>query len=84
MNDRRGQDRSAEILLEFQQIGNAVKVTAIDPETLVEVSIVGDAAAGEAMLKQAAIRKLRYVLDRRRPKDRSPPPTTGRGPGEYA
>jgi hypothetical protein len=67
-----GQDEPAEILLEFHQIGNAVKVTAIDPETLVEVSIVGDAAAGETVLKRAAIRKLRYVLERRRSKDRPP------------
>lgn len=58
-------DDPAEVLLEFQRIGNAVKVTAVDPKTLAEVSIVGDAGAGEAALKQLAIRKLRYVLDRR-------------------
>ena len=40
-----------EVLVEFQQIGNAVKVTAIDPETLVEVSIMGPTSVGEKILK---------------------------------
>ncbi|WP_119458306.1 DUF6898 family protein [Rhodospirillaceae bacterium SYSU D60014] len=74
MSGRGEKDGLAEILLEFHQIGNAVKVTAIDPETLVEVSIVGDAAVGEEMLKRNVIRKLRYVLERRRSKDRPPAP----------
>lgn len=54
-----------EVLLEFQRIGNAMKVTAVDPETLVEVSIVGDPKAGEAALTRAVIRKLEYVLNKR-------------------
>ena len=54
-----------EVLLEFQQIGAVVKVSAVDPETLTEVCISGPASAGEAALGQAAIRKLRYVLARR-------------------
>ena len=55
-----------EILLEFYQVGNSVKVTAVDPETLIEVSIVGDPAAGEEALKRAAINKLEYMLRKRR------------------
>ena len=55
-----------EILLELYQVGNSVKVTAVDPETLIEVSIVGDPAAGQEALKQAAINKLEYVLRKRR------------------
>jgi len=54
-----------EILLELQRIGNAVKVTAVDPETLVEVSIIGPPGAGEEALKRAAISKLEYVLAKR-------------------
>ena len=54
-----------EIILEFQHVGNSVKVTAIDPETLVEVSIVGSPSAGEEALKQTALRKLEYVLAKR-------------------
>jgi hypothetical protein len=55
-----------EVILEFQRIGGSVKVTAVDPETLVEVSIVGAAGAGEEALRRAAVHKLEYVLGRRR------------------
>ncbi len=54
-----------EIILEFQNIGNSVKVTAIDPLTLVEVSIVGSTSAGEQALARLAARKLEYVLAKR-------------------
>ncbi|MGF1611638.1 MAG: hypothetical protein ACFCUQ_19710 [Kiloniellales bacterium] len=54
-----------EVILEFHQVGAYVKVSAVDPVTLTEVSIVGDPAAGEAALTQAAIRKLDYVLRRK-------------------
>ena len=49
-------------LLEFHPVGAFVKVSAVDPETLTEVSIVGDPAAGEARLTQVALRKLAFVL----------------------
>jgi hypothetical protein len=55
-----------EVLLEFQRIGNAVKVAAIDPETLIEVSIVGSPSAGEEALKRAAIQKLQFVLKQKK------------------
>lgn len=54
----------SEILLEYQTIGNSVKVTAIDPKSLVEVSIVGPANAGQEQLARTAIAKLRYRLTR--------------------
>ena len=54
-------DVSYEYLLEFQQIGALVRVTAIDPRTGVEAVIQGPASAGELALKQAAIRKLMYL-----------------------
>ncbi len=57
---------SNEVLIEIQQIGNAVKVAAIDPETLIEVSIVGSPSAGEEALKRAAVRKLAFVLEKNR------------------
>lgn len=55
-----------EYLLEFQQVGRYVKVSAIDPVTNVEVSIVGDAAATKAELERVAVRKLEYVLRKKR------------------
>ena len=51
-----------EVILEYQQIGNSVRVAAVDPDTLTEVSIVGSASAGLETLKRTAIRKLEYVL----------------------
>ena len=54
-----------EVLIEFRRVGSYVKVSAIDPVTLIEVAIVGDPAAGEAALKQAAVRKLAYVMSRK-------------------
>lgn len=54
-----------EVILEYQQVGNSVRVAAVDPETLIEVSIVGSASAGIEALKRTAIRKLEYVLAKR-------------------
>lgn len=50
------------VLFEFRRIGAYVKVSAIDAVSGVEISIVGDAMAGEWRLKQTALRKLEYVL----------------------
>lgn len=58
--------RKKEVLLEFHPIGNAVKVTAVDPDTLTEVSIVGSRTAGEEILRRTAINKLNYVLEKKR------------------
>ena len=54
-----------EVIYEFIQIGGSVKVTAVDTLTGIEVSIVGDPAAGETALKQVAQRKLDWVLAKR-------------------
>lgn len=51
-----------EYLVEFIQIGSSVKVSAIDPVTGREVSIVGPATASRNQLSQVAINKLKYVL----------------------
>lgn len=55
-----------EVIIEFQQIGNAVKVTAVDTKTLIEVSIMGPPSAGEETLKRNAINKLQYVLSKKK------------------
>ncbi len=59
-------DPGGEVIIEMYQVGNAVKVSAVDTATLVEVSIVGDPGQGEELLKRAAINKLNYVLRKRR------------------
>ncbi|MDP1670596.1 MAG: DUF6898 family protein [Alphaproteobacteria bacterium] len=51
-----------DVLIEFVRIGNSVKVSAIDPATGTEVSIVGPSNMSEAQLSSNAIAKLRYVL----------------------
>lgn len=51
-----------EYLIEFVRIGNSIKVSAIDPVTGIEASIVGPANLSEALLSSNAIAKLRYVL----------------------
>jgi hypothetical protein len=58
-------DAGREVLFELRQIGNSVKVTAIDVATNTEVSTVGPASAGAHGLKMAALRKLNYVLAER-------------------
>lgn len=55
-----------EYLLEFRQVGNAIKVSAIDPVTGTEVSIVGDPAASQEELGRLAVRKLLYILDKKK------------------
>lgn len=50
-----------DVIFEFHQIGAYVKVSAMDPASLTEVSVVGDPRAGERALKQIALRKLAYV-----------------------
>lgn len=75
-DDRPSPGGAAEALLEFHRIGNSVKVTAVDPVSLIEVSIVGDPNAGETALAHAAGRKLRYVLGRRRTAPRAVPDPT--------
>ena len=58
-----------EVILEFHRVGSYVKVSAVDPESLTEVAIVGDPAAGEAALRETAIRKLDYVMRRNAARD---------------
>jgi uncharacterized protein YlxW (UPF0749 family) len=55
-----------EVLIEFRRVGKAIQVSAIDPETAIEVSLIGDPKAGKEALKRAAVRKLAYVIAKRR------------------
>ena len=55
-----------DIIIEFHRIGSSVKVSAIDPVSLTEVSIVGPANAGEEILKHNVLRKLEYALAKKK------------------
>jgi len=52
-------------IIEFHQVGAYVKVSAMDPVTLVEVSIPVPANLSQGQAAQAAVRRLKYVLARR-------------------
>jgi hypothetical protein len=64
MADKKGQS-GREVLFEITPLGGAVKVTAIDPATGTEATIMGPMNAGEEMLKKNAVRKLVYLLKKK-------------------
>ena len=57
-------------IMEFTQIGTSIKVTAIDPHTMTEVSIVGGTQYSKEFLSRQAIKKLEYVLAKKREEGR--------------
>jgi len=63
------------VIIEFLPSGNYVKVSAFDPVTMTEVSIVGNPASGEVVLRNTVLRKLKYVLEKNNPSKS----TSGRG-----
>ena len=71
--------QGAEFLIEYQVVGQSVKVCAVDPVTLTEVSIVGPVTAGRTELQRNAVRKLEYVLAR----DAAQPSVTRRRRGYW-
>ena len=54
--------RNREVIIEFAHIGQIVRVSAMDSQTLTEISIQGPKSAGEETLKRNAIKRLEYVL----------------------
>lgn len=51
-----------EVIIEFYQVGNVVKVSAMDTKSLTEISIQGPANTPEQTLKNNAMKRLEYVL----------------------
>jgi hypothetical protein len=66
MPARKSDGTGGEVLIEFVVQGNVVKVTAIDPKTGTEASIVGPASAPRSVLESNAAKKLLYVLKKQR------------------
>ena len=50
------------IIIEFFPVGQVTKVSAMDEESLTEISIQGPTSAGEETLKRNALKRLEYVL----------------------
>jgi Domain of unknown function (DUF6898) len=66
--DRRGSSGAGHgYLIEFVQMGNFTKASAIDPTTGIEVSIVGPTNAGQAILTHNVIAKLKHRIAQREP-----------------
>jgi hypothetical protein len=61
----RGQGPGREVLFEMSRVGAYVKVTAVDAQTGVEISIAGAASAPVEALKQQALNRLLFVLKRK-------------------
>ncbi|WP_132938201.1 DUF6898 family protein [Varunaivibrio sulfuroxidans] len=57
--------KNREILFEFQRVGQALRITAIDAQSGTEVVMVGDPRYSQEMLKRMAVRKLEYVLSKK-------------------
>lgn len=55
-----------QVYFEFARVGNAVRVSAIDPVTNTEITMVGAPGYTQEMLKQLARRKLAYVIAKKR------------------
>ena len=51
-----------EVLFEFVVQGNFVKVMAVDPQTGIEVAMVGDARSPKQTLENLATRKLKMAI----------------------
>ena len=51
-----------EIIFEITLLGDTVKVTAIDPVSLLEASVIGPRSYPPELLKRTALRKLQRVI----------------------
>ncbi len=52
----------SEILFEYIRQGAYVKVTAIEPETRIEASVVVPASLNQEQMQLQALQKLNYIL----------------------
>ena len=57
--------KNREIIVEFFPVGQIVKVSAMDTQSLTEISIQGPASAGEKTLQTNALKRLEYVLKKK-------------------
>ncbi len=58
----KNREQVGDVILEFRRVGNAVKVSAVDTATYVEVSIMAPVTCSEQEMTVTAIQKLDYVL----------------------
>ena len=53
-----------EILFEYVRQGSYVKVTAIEPKTMIEASVVVPANLTQEQMQIQALRRLKYVMEK--------------------
>ena len=58
--------RLKEVLFEMKQVGQYMRITAIDPLSGTEVISIGHPSVDPDMLRSMAIRKLKYVIAKNR------------------
>lgn len=51
-----------EVLFEYRQMGNIMRVSAMDTATMTEVVVQCPAGAGEKVFQNAGLKRLEYVL----------------------
>lgn len=54
-----------EVIFEFYPVGQYVRVTAMDTQSLTEISISGPVNTPEQTLKRNALKRLAYVLKKK-------------------
>ncbi len=54
-----------EIIIELYPIGNLMKISAMDIETLTEISVQGPKNTPQEILKRNALKRLEYVLKKK-------------------
>ena len=54
-----------EVIIEFHPVGIYMKVSAMDVQSLTEISIQGPSNAPENTLKRNALKRLEYVLKKK-------------------
>ncbi|HBR68120.1 MAG TPA: hypothetical protein DEA55_01965 [Rhodospirillaceae bacterium] len=57
--------KGREVIFEFFPVGNIVRVSAMDTQSLTEITIQGPAGTGEGILKRNALKRLEYVLKKK-------------------
>jgi len=70
-----------EAYVEFKQVGQAMKVTAVDAETGTEVVIMGPASASQNDLQRVALQKLKAQVNKAKSNDQSDPEDNSGGTG---
>ncbi len=57
-------EQSREVIIEYVQVGNTVRVTAVDAQTGTEVVFQAPANSSQLALQRMAVQKLKYVMNK--------------------